>query len=234
MIYIYTHLIYFFFTTFYWYSLKLLTESFIFKQNSLWKGIWKKILFSVHRACIYILCGLPNGDFYSGKYSRAPNFAAIFQFFFLATPPPPWVWDTPYHTLPHSSFPYLKGNTTPGICVEYKKYRKWNKWRMTSNPPHPPLPDWNIWNARVNRKRHIIDSEHPLPHKIGYWYIRKMELCFYEIQKLAGRDILCNWSGEKWTFLPLIGFRYRKGVVFLHVRSKKVSRKRYKLAGRGI
>jgi hypothetical protein len=38
---------------------------------------------------------------------------------------------------------------------------------MTSNPPHP-FPYWNIRNAKVSRKRHIIDNEHPLPHEIGF------------------------------------------------------------------
>jgi hypothetical protein len=63
---------------------------------------------------------------------------------------------------------------------------------MISNPPHL-LPDRNIRNTKVRRKRHIIDSEHPLPNEIGFRYIREKELCFYGIQKLAGRDIyLCN------------------------------------------
>jgi hypothetical protein len=102
-IHIYTP--YLFFTTLYWYSLKLLTETFIFKQNSLWKGIWK-ILFSVHRACIYIIW-VTKWRFLCRKILKIPPFCFKFSILFLGRPTTPsslWAGDTPTPPLPHSSF----------------------------------------------------------------------------------------------------------------------------------
>jgi hypothetical protein len=105
IIYIFTHLTYFFLPHVIDIPLDYrLKPLFLIKLPM--KGNLKEDSFFLFIEHTYILNGLPNGDFYAGKYSRAHHFAAIFQFFFLGrptTPPHLWASDTPYYTLPHSS-----------------------------------------------------------------------------------------------------------------------------------